>query len=227
MRIRDIQAVGLAGATPKGGWSEELRPEYTVHTLIVVRTDEGVSGIGSVFTNSGLVRAALGCPRAALPGRAGSGTGAGEREVASAHVLARSRRQSHAHHQRHRHCALGHPGPGNGPACWATPRRSLSGASAAVRVTVDGPTGTDDREYCRRPPGVDSAPSRLAGDRLGESAINSTNRSCAPREMRSVQTRSSWLTREEAMPSGPTGSSGPCARQRCWLSTTWPGSKRR
>jgi L-alanine-DL-glutamate epimerase-like enolase superfamily enzyme len=60
MRIRDIQAVGLAGATPKGGWSEELRPDYTVHTLIVVRTDEGVSGIGSVFTNSGLVRAALG-----------------------------------------------------------------------------------------------------------------------------------------------------------------------
>src|SRR3954468_21984259 len=60
MRIRDVQAIGLAGATPKGGWSEELRPEYTVHTLIVVRTDEGVSGIGSVFTNSGLVRAALG-----------------------------------------------------------------------------------------------------------------------------------------------------------------------
>src|SRR3954454_5816910 len=60
MRIRDIQAIGLAGATPKGGWSEELRPEYTVHTLIVVRTDEGVTGIGSVFTNSGLVRAALG-----------------------------------------------------------------------------------------------------------------------------------------------------------------------
>src|SRR3954463_13357803 len=60
MRIRDIQAIGLAGATPKGGWSEELRPEYTVHTLIVVRTDEGVNGIGSVFTNSGLVRAALG-----------------------------------------------------------------------------------------------------------------------------------------------------------------------
>jgi len=60
MRIRDVQAIGLAGATPKGGWSEELRPEYTVHTLIVVRTDEGVNGIGSVFTNSGLVRAALG-----------------------------------------------------------------------------------------------------------------------------------------------------------------------
>ena len=44
VRISDIQAIGLAGATPKGGWSEELRPEYTVHTLIFVRTDEGVPG---------------------------------------------------------------------------------------------------------------------------------------------------------------------------------------
>jgi len=59
VRIHDIQAIGLAGATPKGGWSEELRPEYTVHTLVIVRTDEGLSGIGSVFTNAGLVRAAL------------------------------------------------------------------------------------------------------------------------------------------------------------------------
>ena len=59
MRIHDIQAIGLAGATPKGGWSEELRPEYTVHTLVIVRTDEGLIGTGSVFTNAGLVRAAL------------------------------------------------------------------------------------------------------------------------------------------------------------------------
>ena len=59
MRIHDIRAIGLAGATPKGGWSEELRPEYTVHTLVIVRTDEGLTGTGSVFTNAGLVRAAL------------------------------------------------------------------------------------------------------------------------------------------------------------------------
>jgi L-alanine-DL-glutamate epimerase-like enolase superfamily enzyme len=59
MRIRDIQAVGLTGATPKGGWSTELRPEDSVHTLVFVRTDEGLTGVGSVFTNAGLVRAAL------------------------------------------------------------------------------------------------------------------------------------------------------------------------
>ncbi len=59
MQIHDIQAVGLTGATPEGGWSNELRPEDSVHTLVIVRTDEGLTGVGSVFTNAGLVRAAL------------------------------------------------------------------------------------------------------------------------------------------------------------------------
>ena len=60
MRIRDIQAIGLTGATPEGGWSNELRPEDSIHTLLVVHTDEGLTGIGSAYTNAGLVRAALG-----------------------------------------------------------------------------------------------------------------------------------------------------------------------
>lgn len=59
MKIREIRAVGLAGATPEGGWSNELRPEESVHTLIAVQTDEGVHGLGGVFTNPGLVQAAL------------------------------------------------------------------------------------------------------------------------------------------------------------------------
>ncbi|MFN8590717.1 MAG: mandelate racemase/muconate lactonizing enzyme family protein [Thermomicrobiales bacterium] len=59
MRIRDIHAIGLRGATPKGGWTEELQPESTVHTMVFVRTDEGVTGVGSVFTSSDLVRGAL------------------------------------------------------------------------------------------------------------------------------------------------------------------------
>ncbi len=59
MKIRDIQAIGLSGATPEGGWTTELRPEDSVHTLVIVLTDEGVTGIGSVFTNVDLVRAAL------------------------------------------------------------------------------------------------------------------------------------------------------------------------
>ena len=39
MKIRDIRAVGLVGATPEGGWSAELRPDDSVHTLIFIDTD--------------------------------------------------------------------------------------------------------------------------------------------------------------------------------------------
>ena len=59
MKIREIRAAGLQGATPLGGWSSELEQQDCVHTLIVVFTDEGVTGVGSVFTNSDLVKAAL------------------------------------------------------------------------------------------------------------------------------------------------------------------------
>lgn len=59
MKIREIRCAGLRGATPEGGWSNELRPEDCVHTLVAVHTDEGPVGLGSVFTNDALVRAAL------------------------------------------------------------------------------------------------------------------------------------------------------------------------
>lgn len=59
MKIRAIHCAGLRGATPEGGWSNELRPDDCVHTLIAVHTDTGEIGLGSVFTNDALVRAAL------------------------------------------------------------------------------------------------------------------------------------------------------------------------
>ena len=59
MRIREIEVIGLVGATPEGGWSNELKPDDSVHTLVVVRTDGGVEGYGGAFTNAGLVRAAV------------------------------------------------------------------------------------------------------------------------------------------------------------------------
>lgn len=59
MRITDIRCAGLRGATPEGGWSNELRPEDCVHTLIAVHTDQGLIGLGSVFTNDAVVRACL------------------------------------------------------------------------------------------------------------------------------------------------------------------------
>ncbi len=60
MKIREIRAAGLRGATPEGGWTDELRRDDCVHTLVAVLTDEGLTGYGSVFTNDALVRAALG-----------------------------------------------------------------------------------------------------------------------------------------------------------------------
>ena len=57
--IRAIVSVPLLGESPKGGWSTEIRPEDSVHSLIAVHTDAGIVGYGSVFTNDGLVAAAL------------------------------------------------------------------------------------------------------------------------------------------------------------------------
>jgi L-alanine-DL-glutamate epimerase-like enolase superfamily enzyme len=59
MRIREIRALGLRGATPEGGWSSEIQPDDCVHTLVLVLTDAGVTGVGSVFTSEDLVRGAL------------------------------------------------------------------------------------------------------------------------------------------------------------------------
>jgi D-galactarolactone cycloisomerase len=59
MKIREIRAAGLRGVTPEGGWSNEIRPDDCVHTLVAVLTDEGLIGYGSVFSNDGLVKAAL------------------------------------------------------------------------------------------------------------------------------------------------------------------------
>ncbi|MEQ1830441.1 MAG: mandelate racemase/muconate lactonizing enzyme family protein [Pirellula sp.] len=59
MKIREIRCAGLRGATPEGGWSNELRPDDCVHTLLAVHTDDGLVGLGSVFTNDALVRSSL------------------------------------------------------------------------------------------------------------------------------------------------------------------------
>lgn len=60
VRIRDIAAIPLFGASPKGGWSVEIKAEDSVQTLVAVHTDAGITGYGSVFTDGRLVEAALG-----------------------------------------------------------------------------------------------------------------------------------------------------------------------
>jgi len=59
MKIVKIKAAGLRGGTPKGGWANEIKPQDCVHTLVAIFTDEGITGWGSVFSDEGLVQAAL------------------------------------------------------------------------------------------------------------------------------------------------------------------------
>ena len=59
LAIRTIRALPLVGESPKGGWSVEIQPEDTIHALIAVHTDAGISGYGSVFTDGRLVEAGL------------------------------------------------------------------------------------------------------------------------------------------------------------------------
>ena len=59
MRIRSITSAALVGESPKGGWSAEIKPDDSIHALIAVHTDAGITGYGSVFTDARLVQAAL------------------------------------------------------------------------------------------------------------------------------------------------------------------------
>lgn len=59
MKIKSINCIPLLGSTAKGGWSNELDPEDSLHTLIEVVTESGLTGIGSVFTSGALVEGAL------------------------------------------------------------------------------------------------------------------------------------------------------------------------
>ncbi len=59
MRIVDVRAIPLLGRVTEGGWDETLDPAENSHTLVVVLTDEGISGAGSAYTSLALVEAAL------------------------------------------------------------------------------------------------------------------------------------------------------------------------
>jgi L-alanine-DL-glutamate epimerase-like enolase superfamily enzyme len=59
VRIHSIEAVPLLGESPKGGWSAEIKPEDSIHALVAVHTDAGLTGYGSVFTDGRLVQAGL------------------------------------------------------------------------------------------------------------------------------------------------------------------------
>src|SRR5688500_18614866 len=58
-RIRDIVVHRLTGGTVDGGWPGGHDPEDDLHALVDVIPDQGLSGIGSVFTNARLVEAGV------------------------------------------------------------------------------------------------------------------------------------------------------------------------
>ena len=60
MKIKDIRLIPLVGATPDGGWQEGDGENDNLHTLVEVITNEGVVGLGSIFTSAKLSEGALG-----------------------------------------------------------------------------------------------------------------------------------------------------------------------
>ena len=58
-KITSIVAAPLFGESPKGGWSAEIQPEDSIHALVAVHTDAGITGYGSVFTDGRLVQTAF------------------------------------------------------------------------------------------------------------------------------------------------------------------------
>ena len=62
MKIQEVRILPLRGATPDGGWAadeEMCDDDNNLHTLVELITDEGVTGVGSVFTSAKLVEGAF------------------------------------------------------------------------------------------------------------------------------------------------------------------------
>ena len=59
MKITEVLTIPLAGATHDTGWPGGTKADEQMNTLLEVKTDEGLTGIGSVFTSQALVEAAL------------------------------------------------------------------------------------------------------------------------------------------------------------------------
>ena len=68
MKIKEIRLLPLTGATPDGGWDQGFEEEDNLHTLVEVITDQGVVGLGSVYTSAKLIEGALGILRPMLIG---------------------------------------------------------------------------------------------------------------------------------------------------------------
>jgi L-alanine-DL-glutamate epimerase-like enolase superfamily enzyme len=59
MRITDVRAIPLRGVTNDTGWPGGTDPNEQMNTLVEIRTDEGLTGVGSCFTSLPFVEASL------------------------------------------------------------------------------------------------------------------------------------------------------------------------
>ena len=71
MKITEVRTIPLSGATHDTGWPGGTKTDEQMNTLLEVTTDEGLTGIGSVFTSQALVEAALQLLRPMLIGETG------------------------------------------------------------------------------------------------------------------------------------------------------------
>src|SRR5438128_1894594 len=52
LKIVDVRLLPLIGQTPDGGWDPKFSdPNRNLHTLVEVVTDQGITGLGSVYTS--------------------------------------------------------------------------------------------------------------------------------------------------------------------------------
>ena len=59
MKITDVRTIALSGATHDHGWPGGTDPDEQKNTLLEVKTDESLTGIGSCYTSRALVEASL------------------------------------------------------------------------------------------------------------------------------------------------------------------------
>ncbi|MGC8643564.1 MAG: hypothetical protein ACP5XB_27215 [Isosphaeraceae bacterium] len=59
MKIVAIEVCPLTGGTVDGGWPQGHEPQENLHTLLIVRSDQGLVGLGSCFTSGKLVAGAI------------------------------------------------------------------------------------------------------------------------------------------------------------------------
>lgn len=58
-KITEVRSIALSGCTQDTGWPGGTDPNEQMNTLIEIRSDEGLTGIGSCFTNQVFVEASL------------------------------------------------------------------------------------------------------------------------------------------------------------------------